>query len=164
MPTLTFDYRPGLLLAVMLLLFSTLFAIGLGWMASTNDSRIEIFGMTPSVETSTVLLWAFAAFFGLGVPISVKMLLQSVAKPRQVVLTATDVTAPKGAIYNGTKTIPFREITNLRIWTVQRNTFLEIHAGKQKLAIPRSCIKPAAQFDALTAAVEKRVAAARING
>ncbi|MFQ1699555.1 hypothetical protein ACJ5NV_03055 [Loktanella agnita] len=164
MPTLTFDYRPALTNALLLLLVSALFTVGLVWLALGNTSRIDILGFVLSVQASTAFFWFGAAFFGLGIPASLKMAGDSIGKPRQVMLSDTEITAPKGGFFKVTKVIAFRDVTACRVVTVQRNTFLEIKGAQQKLTIPKSYIRPAAQFDALAAAVEKRITAARING
>ncbi|MFG5383664.1 hypothetical protein [Yoonia sp. R2-816] len=164
MPVLTFDYRSGWLQSATVLVIASLFALSSGWFASENNSRIDIFGKTLSVEASAMLLWGIAAFFALGIPVGLKMLLLSMAKPRQVVLTATDITAPKAPIYKTTTTIALRDITRLRVSTVHRTTVFEIKAGKQKLGINKTWIQPASQFDVLRDTVEKRAAAAAIRG
>lgn len=163
MPTLTFDYRPGPFFALFLLSISLLFTATFVWMALENDTSLDIFGLSLSPNASRFAWWGFAIFFGLGIPFGLMTLRQSVLKPRQVILTDQAITAPRGAIYAATKSIPFRDVTGFRVWTVQRNTFLEIRSGGQTLSIPKSCIRPAAQFDALAAAVEKRITASRIN-
>lgn len=164
MPTLTFDYRPGAMPSLFLLIVSALLSTGLGWSAIENNTQMEIFGMVLSLRASTIFFWVGAALFGLATLAGAKMLLQSFAKPRQVVLTDAAITAPKGGMYRTLSTIALADVTRFRVWSISTTTVLEVNAGKQALRIPKSYIRPAAEFDALAAAVQTRITAVRING
>ena len=164
MQTQTFDYRPGIGMAIALLIIAVLFAGIFLWMALENNTRLEIFGMVLSVGASTALFWGCALFFGAGIPIGGKMIAQSMYKPRHVILHDTSITAPKSGLSSKTKTLNFRDITGHKVWSVQGNTMMELKTSTQKLVIPKTYIRPANQFDALAAAIEKRITAARING
>ena len=59
--------------------------------------------------------------------------------------------------------IPYRDITGLRVQTIQRNTFLVIRSNQKTLSIPKLAMSKRGDFDRLSAALEKRVAASAVR-
>lgn len=162
-PIVTFAYRPSLGIALFLLLVSTAFvAIGI-WAGLTNEGQTDILGIPLSVRGTTIMYWCFTVFFFPGILVGIGLFRQRRAKSRLVVLTQTEISAPRGAFYKQIKTIAYADITKMRVLKIQRNTMLEIKSASETLVIQKNCVQPDAHFNALTTTLQKRVAAAGIR-
>lgn len=163
METLSFDYRPRIGSGLVILLFGAIFGAGMIWMAIGNDKGLDILGVVLPVAVATAFYVIMGIFFALGIPIGVKMIRDSFGEPAQVVLSDTAISAPVSQLNKKTRVIPYRDITGLRVQTIQRNTFLVIRSNQKTLSIPKLAVSKRGDFDTLCKALEKRVAASAVR-
>jgi hypothetical protein len=162
METLRYDYKPK----AWVMLLSGLFFAGCGvWFgnrALTNDRGLILNGII-ELETgdATIFYWvltavcvAFVAGAGFGV-------VRALGAPGEVVLDATAITAPKRGTGRTTSTVPFAQITDLRITDVNSQKFLTIHHTGGKLAIMRSMMPDRAAFEELVSELHARCGSAQ---
>ena len=163
METLSFDYQARMRTGIFILLFSVIFAPGMLWMAIENDRGLHILGIVLNAAIATAFYVVMGIFFALGIPIGLKIIRDSLGEPAQVILSDTTITAPVSQLNNKTRVIPYRDITGVRVQKIQRNTFLVIRSNQKTLSIPKLAVSKRGDFDRLTAALEKRVAASAVR-
>lgn len=163
MDTITFNYRPRLRSGIAMLLFSVAFSAGMVWIALGNDKGLRILGIVLPPSAATVFYAFCAVFFALGILAGAKMIGASFGPPKQVILSTTEITAPASQLSRKTRVVPYANITGMRVQTIQHNTFLIIKSNQRTLSIPKVSISERGAFDALCAALDKRVMASRVK-
>ena len=163
MDTICFDYRPRLRTGLMIFLFGAVLSVGMMWVAMENDKGMRVFGLVFPPAATTGFSIFMAIFFALGIPIGIKIMRISFGPPAQVILSATEITAPAATLSKKTRVIPYADITALHVQTLQQNTFLIIKSNQKTLSIPKVAVSKAGDFDALHTALNKRVMATRVR-
>ena len=163
METLTFNYKPLLRSGVFMLLGSAAFSVGLVWMAFANDAELRLPGVDLPPVVATGFYAVLAIFFAVGMLVGVILIRSSFGPPAQVVLSATEITAPASQLSKKTRVIPYADITSMRVNTIQHNTFLIIKSNQKTLSIPKGSVAERGAFDTLCAALDKRIVASRVK-
>ena len=163
--TLRFVYRPKpLVMALAGLLFAG-FAVFLVQQALTNDEGLiidRVIELSPSAATG--FYWLLAAACVLLVGGALLGLVRAFGPPREMVLGAEGLTAPRNALRHEPVTVPYAAITDLRMTAVRQQRFVTIHHPGGRLSIARGMFPAAADFDRFVAELDARVGAARGRG
>lgn len=158
MEVLNHPYKPKPGFMALALLF---FGAGAWYMAQKamlNDRGLILNGVIHlEREGASNFYWLIAAVCGVFVAIGVPMLLMGLFSSRRLVLTETDITAPKNGFSRTPKTIKLADIRHLEIQQVQKQRFLELTHADGKFTIMESMLPGPKAFDDLCAAVAARV-------
>ena len=91
------------------------------------------------------------------------MIVSSLGTPKQVILSGTEIMAPSSILGKRIRVVPYADITEIRVKKIQHNTFLVIKSNQKLVSIPKISVSKPGDFDALCAALDKRVMASRVK-
>ncbi|HEY6181376.1 MAG TPA: hypothetical protein VIW67_03970 [Terriglobales bacterium] len=156
MADLSFPYKPK----PWSMLFAALFFAGcflLGWrVVTTNDKPIVLFGYTLSAEQAHVVFVGVTMASALFVLAAVPAFFVGLFSSHRLILTATQISAPKHGFSRYVTVVPLSEIKGTSLQTVRRQRFLNIHHSKGRLTIMQSFLPDANAFEQICAALSGR--------
>lgn len=158
MEILSYPYRPKPWVMLLASIFFGVAACFMGREAMVNDRGLIINGLIHLEQSgATTFYWCIAAvgaaFAAIGIPAFFVGLLSS----HRVVLTSTDVSAPKFGFSRKATTVKLSDIRSQSVQVVQEHRFLNIYHVNGKLTISASFLPNEAAFEELCAAIAKRV-------
>ena len=110
---------------------------------------------------AAIVFWLMAAAFAVAVVIGLGTLMRTLGPAREIVLTDTELSAPRAAWSGQTVVIPLASITRLRLQKVRSQRFLNVYHGGRKLTIGQALLPDRADFDELVAMLGKLVNTSR---
>ena len=104
-----------------------------------------------------IVFWLMAAAFSVAVVFGLGTLMRTLGPEREVVLTDTELSAPRAAWSSQTVSIPLASITRLRLQKVRSQRFLNVYYGDRKLTIGQALLPDRDDFDELVTMLGKLV-------
>lgn len=158
MEVLNHPYKPKPWLMVLAILFFGACGWFIGQKAMLNDRGLIINGLFHlEREGATNFYWVLAALSTAFVVIGVPALFIGLFSSRRLVLTETEIIAPKNGFSRTLVTVSLAGVRQLAVRQVQKQRFLEITHERGKLTIIESMLPGGQAFDELCAAVAARV-------
>ena len=126
--------------------------------ASNTTPYTTKYGFEMSPEQTTMALYAIAlgcVFISIN---SFLMLLRAVTTKQEVVLSETDISAPKSALSKTPTVVAYARINSVKIKSSQGQKMLEIHHSDGKLTIIRQMCRNGREFKKIHEALTARLA------
>ncbi len=162
MTTLTFNYKPKLLMMIFFVVFSGVMAALIGDSALTNDRGLVINRIFRfSQLTTTIIAWAMCIMFIWLTLIGILGVIKSLRSPKKIILGSTAFTAPKRVISNKIISIPYSEIVDIVDQRVQRQVNLIVKGRNETINVSRSSMASKQQFQEMRNALIERVIQSR---
>lgn len=127
------------------MLLISVFMIGLAafmvYTALTNEQGLiinRVIHLGPM--GATIFFWTIESIIAFGAIVCALALIKGFNKTLQVVLTETEISAPKSSLNSKVVTIPYNEIVDLNTQNVNGQMFLNIHHVNGKLTISHSML------------------------
>ncbi|MDO7843297.1 hypothetical protein [Sphingomonas immobilis] len=156
-----FDYRPKIGASLLAAGFFTLMAVGMVWIAQTNDRGLVLYHLIRfDRDGATVFYWCLVGFFALAACYGAYGVQLAFSDPREVVVGKAGITAPAGAMSSKTVTVRYTSITHVAMVQQGKYHFFHIHHQDGKLSIPKSMIADDDTFERMLAAIENGMMAA----
>lgn len=157
MEILSYPYRPKPRVMLLASIFFGAVALFMGREAMVNDRGLIINGLI-HLEPSgaTTFYWCIAAIGAAFVAIGLPAFFVGLLSSHRVVLTGTDISAPKYEFSRKATTVNLSDIRSQSVQVVQQHRFLNIYHVNGKLTISESFLPSEAAFEELCAAIAKR--------
>jgi hypothetical protein len=156
--TLEYPYKANAWMMLACIAFFGGIAVMMGHEASTNDRGLILNGILElSVEGASRFYWGVAVVSMLFVPVAVFGLVSRFVNPMSVLLTSTELSAPKNGFTRKRTAIPLQDIVEIGVQTVQKQRFMNIYHRTGKLSVAQSMLPNAEAFETLYAALVAKV-------
>ena len=127
-------------------------------LALGNDRGLILNGLVEfSTEGATTFYWSLTVASGLFVAFGSLALLAGLTTKKEVVLTETEIIAPKNGVSRKLVSVAFSEIGDVNVLSVQGQRFLNVLHQGGKLVIPRNMLADDHAFEELTSLIVARV-------
>ena len=158
MSDMRFPYQPKFVILSLSVVFFVLCGVLLGNVALTNDKGLILNGIVEfSTEGATTFYWWLVFGSGLFVVLGSIIVLSGLMKKREIVLTETQISAPKNGLSSKIVAVTFSNIVDVSILAVQGQEFLNIQHRDGKLVIPRNMLPTKQAFEELAGSLVTRV-------
>jgi hypothetical protein len=155
--TIRYPYKPKLWVMLLAGLFFAGCAVILGGVARSNDRGLIINGIISfEADGATTFYWILAGVSALFVVVAVFAASRALTSQQELVIDGRAISAPKRGTSKVILTVPFANITDLRIMQVASQKFLTIHHSDGKLEIVRDMLPRKADFETVVELVEAR--------
>lgn len=160
MEILNYPYRPKPWRMLLGAAFFGAIAVFMVHEATTNERGLIINGLIRlGPDGATTFYWCIAAISAVFVAIAVPAFVIGLRSSHRLILTSTDVSAPKFGFSRRPTTVKLSDIKSLDLQVVQQHRFLNIHHANGKLTINASFLPNEAAFDELCTAIASRTPA-----
>ena len=150
-------YKPNKILFVLVVAFFGFCAAYIGNIAATNDRGLILNRIIEfSSQGATIFYWVMSILTLALAVVGIFALAISVFSNREIVITNSLITCPKGAISKKQTTVNFSDITGIYIQTIQKTRILNIEHIGGKLSIPNSMLPNNACFEQLISTLNAR--------
>ena len=160
MSEVRFQYKPNVILFILVaLLFSACTAV-LGNIAITNDRGLVLNRILEfSTGGATSFYWVLTVCAAVFVVIAIVGFISGLSTKKEIVLTESSISAPKSGISKKVVTLKYSEISDVSMQAIQNQKFLNILHQGGKLTIPQSMLPRQNDFDKLV-----NLIASKVNG
>ncbi len=157
MEVLSYPYRPKPWVMLLGCVFFGMGALLMGREAMVNDRGLIVNGLIRlERDGATTFYWCVAAVCAAFVAVGVPAFFVGLLSSHRVVLTGTDVSAPKYGFSRKPTTVKLSDIRGQSVQVVQDHRLLNIYHAGGKLTICASFLPSEAAFDELRAALAER--------
>lgn len=143
-----FPYKPKLWVMLCCVAFFGLCGVSMTYAAFTNDRGV-IINRTIDLDTqgATVFYALIAAGGYVFVAAAILTIFLSLRYDRRVSFSGDSISVPKAGLSGSHVSIPYDQIRGLRVYTINRQTFLEISHMGGKHTLAAQCFSNKASFD-----------------
>ncbi|HEY9282966.1 MAG TPA: hypothetical protein VIP46_05895 [Pyrinomonadaceae bacterium] len=157
MEILSYPYRPQARVMLLASIFFGAVACFMGREAMVNDRGLIVNGLIHlEPGGATTFYWCIAAIGAAFTAVGIPAFFVGLLSPHRVVLTSTDISAPKYGFSRKATTVKLSDIRGQSLQVVQENRFLNIYHVNGKLTISESFLPDEAAFKELCAAIAQR--------
>lgn len=157
MEILSYPYRPKPWVMLLVSIFFGAAALFMGRQALVNDRGLIINGLIHlEPGGATTFYWCVAAISAAFVAVGISAFFVGLLSSRRVILTGTDISAPKFGFSRKATAVNLSDIRSLSVQVIEGQRFLNIYHVNGKLAISASFLPDEAAFEQLCAAIAQR--------
>lgn len=134
-------YRQSTGILLLGLLFTVPASGFMGWTAMNNDAALTINGIIKfSQGGATIFYWVIAAILLLTAVHCLLGIFSTANHTGELTLSANSMTLPPTVYSSAPKVVNFRDIHKIKGWSVNGQTFLEIHHTQGKVKLMQSML------------------------
>lgn len=153
----SYPYKPNTLTFGFALGFFALCTAIMVLTALDNDRGLILSGIFEiTVEGATIFYWSIAALSGVLVVGGIAALLMGLRSDREIVVTATAISAPKSGISPNVVSIDFADISNIKIVSINKQRIMSIQHPGGKLTISQAMLADKKTFDELAGYIKEK--------